>query len=121
MCSPDDVPGYALEESAGSRVGQHFVVGNGARIPNKGQSCLNLESEGENPNAIASVFQIAKVSRPLMSVGKICDGGLFVSFTETKADVVDKNGHVVCTFHRQPGGLYVARLRLKSPFGRLAK
>ena len=25
-----------------------------------------------------------------MSVGKICDGGLFVGFTETKADVTDK-------------------------------
>ena len=55
-----------------------------------------------------------------MSVGKICDGGLFVNFSDSQADVVDKDGHVVCTFQRQPGGLYVARLRLKSPFGRQA-
>jgi hypothetical protein len=114
------VPGYLLEQSPGSRVGQHFIVGNGARIPNQGQSCLNLESTGSVANFIKSTFQIAKVSRPLMSVGKICDGGLFVNFSETKADVVDPAGNVVCSFERQPGGLYVARLRLKSPFPRQA-
>ena len=95
-------------------------MGNGARIPNTGQSCLNLESDGPIANAIKSVFQIAKVSRPLMSVGRICDGGSFMNFFDTKADVVDPDGNVVCSFQRQPGGLYVARLRLKSPFGRLA-
>ena len=80
------MPGYVIEESPGSRVGQHFVVGNGARIPNTGQSCLNLESDGPIANAIKSVFQIAKVSRPLMSVGRICDGGLFVNLFAKRAE-----------------------------------
>ena len=120
VCAPDDVPGYVCVESPGSRVGQHFVVGDGGRIPNKGQGCLSFEAMGETPSAINSTFQIAKVSRPLMSVGQICDGGLFVGFTEVKADVTDKPGRVVCTFVRQPGGLYAAKFRLKAPFGRPA-
>ena len=55
-----------------------------------------------------------------MSVSQKCDGGLFVGFTEVKVDVTDKQGRVVCTFVRQPGGLYAAKLRLKAPFGRPA-
>ena len=66
VCAPDDVPGYVCVESPGSRVGQHFVVGDGGRIPNKGQACLSLETVGETPSAIKSTFQIAKVSRPLV-------------------------------------------------------
>ena len=111
VCAPDDVPGYVCIESSGSRVGQHFVVGDGGRIPIQGQACLSLETMGGTPSAIKSTLQIAKVGRPMMSVGQICDGGLFVWFTDVKADVTDKQGMVVCTFVRQPGGLYVARLR----------
>ena len=118
VCTPDDVPGYVCIESPGCRVGQHFVVCDDGRIPNQGQACLSLETMGETPNVIKSTFQIAKVSRPLMSVGKICDGGLFVGFTDVKADATNKQGRAVCTFVRQPGGLYVARL--KAPFGRPA-
>ena len=42
-----DAPGYQafLMESAGSKHNQHFVVGDGNRIPNQGQLLLNLESE----------------------------------------------------------------------------
>ena len=104
-------------ETPGSHVSQHFVFGDGGIIPNKGQACLSLETMGESPSAIKSTFQIAKVSRPVMSFRKMCDGGLFVGFTETKADVTDKQGRVVCTFVSQPGGLCVAKLRQKAPFG----
>ena len=61
------------------------------------------------------MFQIAEVTRPLMSVGKICDEGLSVEFDKTKARVLDKNKREVCRFERQNGCLYVAKMRLKSP------
>ena len=35
---------YTVEESAGSRVGQHCVAAGGARIPNEGQFTLELRS-----------------------------------------------------------------------------
>ena len=64
--------------------------------------------------------KLPKAVAPLMTVSQICDGRLFVGFTEVKADVTDKQGRAVCTFVRQPGGLYVAKLKLKAPFGRPA-
>ena len=35
---------YDVEESAGSRAGQHFIAAGGARIPNEGQFTLELRS-----------------------------------------------------------------------------
>ena len=35
-CLPQDCPGYTLEESAGNRRGQEFLMGDGGTIPNPG-------------------------------------------------------------------------------------
>ena len=110
VCHPGDVPGYLVESSQGSRAGQNFIVGKGAKVPNNGQVNLNLQTGGNLLNDITS-----KVSRPLMSVGKLCDTGMEVTLRKTQADVVAPGGAVVCTFERQPGGLYVAKLKLKRP------
>ena len=111
-----DAPGYGafLVESAGSKRKQNFIVGNGARVPNEGQLSLNLESD---EGRVKSVFQIAEVTRPLMSVSKVCDQGMRCIFEETFALVVDmKTGKEVLKFERH-GGLYVAKMRLKPPEG----
>ena len=85
-------------------------------MANQGQKHVNLDASGAQ---ISSIFQIAKVTRPLMSVGKICDEGFTVQFFKTHASIIDKNGREMCKFERQPGGLYVAKLKLKAPnFGR---
>ena len=115
VCHQGDVPGYLIEASAGSRCGQGFLVGNGERVPNTGQAHLSLQTDGEVKNAIKTTLQIAKVSRPLMSVGRLCDVGLKVVFDESRARVLDKDGYEACAFERQPGGLYIARFRLKKP------
>ena len=125
VCHPDDVPGYAIEESPGSRRGQNFVVGDGGRLKNMGQMALNLEAPtGQGAiNMVSSTFQIAKVTRPLMSVGHICDQGLHVIFDKSKAVVSDKDGVEICVFHRNDSGLYIAKMKLKQPvpFGRQDK
>ena len=119
VCRDSDAPGYILEESNGSRRGQNFLVGNGAKMPNMGEKRLNLEIEqGDAMGRIASVFQIAHVTRPLMSVGRVCDEGHSVTFNATTAEVRNKDGKVVGTFRRKDGGLYVAKMRLKQPFVR---
>ena len=64
VCSPEDCPVYVQEESAGSCRGQEFL-GDGGTIPNLGQKSLNLSDDGRN---VQSVFQIAAVTRSLMSV-----------------------------------------------------
>jgi hypothetical protein len=118
VCAPEDCPGYRCEESPGSRRGQEFLVGDGGTIPNLGQSQLNLCDEGRD---IKSVFQIAAVTRPLMSVGRICDEGHSITFNNIMAVVHNKDGEELCKFHRKDSGLYVARMKLRSPaspFGR---
>ena len=116
VCSMDDVPGYQLGESPGSRRGQEFLMGDGGLIPNLGQSQLNLSDTAVGRN-IESVFQIAAVTRPLMSVGRICDEGHSITFDAIMAVVHAKDGSEVCRFQRNGSGLYVAKLKLRSPAG----
>ena len=116
VCAPADCPGYSLEESPGSKRGQEFQMGDGGCIPNLGQMKLNLSDKVINSD-VQSIFQIAAVTRPLMSVGKICDEGHTVTFSDVLAVVHNKQGEEICKFHRNPGGLYVAKLKLRSPAG----
>ena len=120
VCHPDDCPGYVMTESPGSKVGQHFVVGDGGRLPNLGEWNLNLEApkDGGLMNGVSSIFQVAKVTRPLMSVGHICDQGRTVTFDKQFAIVRSAKGEEVCRFTRGPSGLYTAKMKLKAPFGR---
>ena len=89
-------------------------MGDGGVIPNLGESKLNL-SDGEKD--LHSVFQIAAVTRPLMSVGRICDQGHSVTFDSVMAVVKSADGSELCRFERQAGGLYVAKLKLRNPAG----
>ena len=115
VCDSADVQGYEIEASHGSRAGQGFIVGNGNTIPNIGQATLNLvtDQNGEETK-ITPCFQIAKVTRPLMSVSKVCDHGYRCLFDKDKAIVMDQSGKTMCTYLCR-GGLYVCRLRLKAP------
>ena len=117
VCGPGDCPGYVLEESAGSKRGQQFLMGDGGEIPNLGQKSFNL-SDTDGTKELTSIFQIAAVTRPLMSVGKICDEGHTITFDNVKAIVNNPSGAEVCRFERSAqGGLYVAKLRLRNPMG----
>ena len=92
------------------------MVGDGGKIPELGEKHLNLDAPLLNGmNAVTSKFQIANVTRPLMSVGNICDHGLFVTFDPKCAVVKDGDGKEVCRFTRTEGGLYTAKMKLKAP------
>ena len=80
-----------------------------------GQRSLNLEPMEDSSVPLKSCFQIAKVTRPLMSVGRICDNGMEVNFTHDKTIVRNAQGAQVCVFERKPGGLYTCKFKLKSP------
>ena len=97
-----------LKESPGSRSGQRFLIGDDGTIANLGQKSLNLTDDEHD---LCSVFQIAAVTRPLMSVGKICDEGHNITLDASQAVVRGKGGAEVCKFHRTSGGLYVAKMR----------
>ena len=116
VCSMAGWPGYLLCESPGSRKAQEFFIEDGGTIPNLDQSQLNLSDEMVGRD-IQSVFQIAAVTRPLMSVGRICDEYHSITFDAVMAVVAGKNGSEICRSQMTPGGVYVAKLQLRSPAG----
>jgi hypothetical protein len=111
-----DAQGYpgALHPSSGSKRGQRFVVGNGERVPNQGQVRLNMKSRGDDGVLMSSIFQVAEITRPLMSVSKICDQDMICIFEKSHARIVDQQGNTVARFERE-GGLYTCTMRLRRP------
>ena len=112
----EDAPGYLVSESPGSRRGHNFVVGNGHRVPNEGQMRFRMETTSADGTAmpVQSTFQVAEITRPLMSVSKICDQGYTCVFTKEGAQILDQNQRPVCQFGRAKG-LYVGNMKWKSP------
>ena len=88
VCHSGDALGYIVEASPGSKAGQGFIVGSGARVPNDGQALLSLQASGKNGNIVSTMFQVAAVSRPLMSVGSLCDNGMDILSKKDRADVL---------------------------------
>jgi hypothetical protein len=113
-----DIGGYQkhVEPSPASRAGKGFVAANDHRIPNEGQVALRFQGEDAGDEMINSVFQVAEVNRPLMSIGRICDQGHKVMFDSDRAEVIcKKTNKVVMVFKRKNGGLYTADLVLRAP------
>ena len=73
---------------------------------------MNMESGGASK--ISSTFQVAEVSRPLMSVSKICDQDMTCVFDKREARVLSADGTLVASFQRD-GGLYTCQMKLKAP------
>ena len=111
VSGPDVVEGYPIEPSEGSRTNRHFIGPSGERITNHGQTSLNLESNGQK---LQGLFQIADVTRMLMSVSQMCDHDCEVHFNKQRGQVTNSKGKVVATFPRK-GGLYTAQMTLKAP------
>ena len=107
-----EAPGYQLHESAGSKSGSCFIAANGERIPNRGEVKLEMKA---GTIRINSTFQISKISKPLWSVGKLCDAGYKVEFNKDVAIVTHAaSGKRICDFKRSQG-LYVGAFQLKNP------
>ena len=71
-------PQFAIEDTAASRAGVYYTSADGGKIANVGQQ--NLPVALENGVRTVATFQVADVSRPLMSVGKVCEMGNRVLF-----------------------------------------
>ena len=112
--SLEECPGYALQESPGTKAGQKFLMGDGGTINNLGQKTLNL-SDVSADRDLTSIFQIAVVTRPLMSLGQIRDEGHNMTFDAVQAVVREIGGAEICRCHRTPGGLYAAKIMSRNP------
>ena len=117
VLSPEDVPTHVVRPSKGSKAGQRFQAVGGKLIDNEGEVTLDMvaPAEGETTTELTATFQVAKVTRPLLSVTKVCDtGGFDVLCRREAAYILDGQQRVVAKFARR-GGLYVARMRIRNP------
>ena len=109
-----DLPGFVIEESIGSKAGQKFQAAGGKLIDNEGQAKLVMLCPGVDRELTCNV-QIAKVTRPLLSVTKMTESGkVTVLCKQDVAEVLDQNGKLLATFQKS-GGLYVAMMRVRNP------
>ena len=94
-------PMWPVEDSAGSLKGLYYTSASGGRIKNKGQQRLPIElSNGTRSHAL---FQVADVSRPLISVASVCATGNVVIFGIGGGVIRNlKTGHET-PFSRQDG------------------
>ena len=71
-------------------------MGDGSTIPKLGLQSLNSSDDGGN---IQSVFQIVAVTRPLMSVGCICDEWHNIISDAVMAAINNSVGFEICGFY----------------------
>ena len=109
-------PGYQVKSNDLSKMGHKFQVGNGQTVPNEGEVSLNLALDtGHGEGRVGtSVFQVAELMLPLMSVGQICNNGHTCTFHKDHALIVSSDGEVLCKF-RKERGVYIGSLKLKAP------
>ena len=107
-----DFPGCLVLESPGSRAGQHFQTAGKKSIPNEGQANIELST---NSVEMAMTVQIAKISRPLLSVTRMTESGeLEVLCKKDVALILDSKGKTVATFNKK-GGLYICMMKYRNP------
>ena len=101
---------FPVRESAGSRRGQQFAVANGARLPNLGERTVRGLSDAFGE--VQMTYQVAEVTKPLNSVGQMCDAGSWVLFHRDGGVIVSEKTGAETHFNREDG-MYVLHTWVK--------
>ena len=120
VANPKDIPKTVEVEKPANGKLRNFVAANGDRIKNYGRARVSLIQEGGHK--VGGSFQVADVTRPLHSTGKICDENKEVLFTKGEATVVPAGAlsrflgtvrHIA--EYKRNGGLYLANMKARDP------
>ena len=104
VAPPSMLPNVAVVPSEGSRRGQRFTSASKHKLKNLGEQ--KIQACSEEGQDLEVLFQIADVSKPLVSVSSICERGNRVIFGRSGGVVKSiKTGHEI-PFHRK-NGIYV--------------
>ena len=119
VAPPSMMPRVPVEPSEGSRRGQKWSSASKHKIRNLGQQKLKaVTEEGEETEVL---FQIADVSKPLVSVSAICERGNRVIFGRAGGVVQNLSTGKLIPFERK-NGIYILSLWLEdtsdAPFRR---
>jgi hypothetical protein len=116
--NPKDIPKAVKIVKPENGKLRNFVAANGDRIKNYGKAHVSLIQEGGN--VVDGSFNVADVTRPLHSTGKICDESKEVLFTKGEATVVPAGAlsqflgavrHIAK--YKRDGGLYLAKMKVR--------
>ena len=109
VAPPSMLPNVKIEPSPGSVRGQHFTSASKHKLKNLGQQRTNACTEEGDPTSV--LFQIADVSKPLVSVASICERGNRVIFGKAGGVVQNLTTGKEIPFHRR-NGIYILSLWL---------
>ena len=112
VCPLSMCPSYPISDSPGSVSGLHYTSANGGRIKNRGQQSLPVElSNGTRSKAL---FQVADVTRPLVSVAAVCATGNVVIFGVGGGVIRNLESGAETPFVRRDG-IYIFQLWIPPP------
>ena len=119
VCPRSMAPQFAIQDSLASRSGVFYTSANGGKTMNLGEQhvpvCLS------NGARSIATFQIAEVSRPLMSVGRLCEMGNRVLFGANGGVIMNLRTGEMTPFQKEDG-VYVFEMWIpplaESPFAR---
>ena len=101
VAPPGMAAGHAIRPSEGSLKGQEFVAASGDTIPNQGEQVLPMQSaEGIWTR---QRWQIAPVTRPLLSIGEVCDDNHLVVFGRAGGAIMNLETGCLRKFPRVKG------------------
>ena len=101
VCPRSMAPEFPVEDTEASRAGVYYTAADGGRIANVGQQALPVALE--NGARTVATFQVADVSRPLMSVGRVCEMGNRVLFGAGGGYILNIATGGVTPFYRKEG------------------
>ena len=116
VAARESILGYMVQASPGSRAGRCYIGASDHGAPNEGQAdvATPMPSEGGKVSTVRSTIQVANVTRPLLSVGRIYASGKSVVYKRDCALVLGNANKVVGWFE-QKNWLYVATMHVKNP------
>ena len=111
VAPPTMAPRAPIRPSDGSRRGQNYTSASKHKLPNLGEQLLHAVTENGEQTSV--LFQIADVSRPLVSVSAICEMGNRVIFGKSGGVVQSLTTGRETPFMRK-NGIYVLGMWLKN-------
>ena len=119
VCPKDMCTWFEVVDSEASKAGVYYTAANGGKLFNLGQT--NVPIALDNVSRTMATFQVADVSRPLMSVSKVCEMGNRVIFGMSGGYILNIATGSTTEFEMKDG-IYVFKMWIpplsESPFGR---
>ena len=112
VAPPGFAPEYATKASAGSRAGAKYRTASGNLIANQGEKRVTLRTESGELRTMT--FQVADVTKPLASAGRITARGHRIVLDDDDSYIMHKTTHRKVPLYKK-GNVFVMRVNVMPP------